>query len=468
MMADDDVEQLYRCLLGRAPESPDTVAAFKAYYGEFTRGRAAILHSAEFSALYGDVAGAAPELLAHTFLRRAGGAAAADHHPANRELSGTLRLMLRAHGRVHLAVIVGDTDAHLPDLLPLESACTAVLHVAPCFPAFLPQMGELPGGATLFRIRFDAAGLHQFLLESGLRIDVLMAPHDAAYWLGELRPVIAARALLLGETGLGAATENWPGAERLVTVQGFDVRQIGGWFLPVRYKPAADTAPLSADPPPAEAPAADAPALWLAAIVRDEQDSVVNMLQSVAAIVSGFVVVDTGSTDATLAAARAYLEASGRPFLLRTHAAERFDDMRNAALDLVPEDAGWVLMLDADEELCPQDHAALMALLRAADRDAYSLPRYNYLGLDKSGDVAPYPDRQVRLLRHGCVPRVRYEGAVHEKVLGVDIGLLPLDAAVLGQGAGGPHIHHLVRRFRSPEAEARKQARYGEIANKYK
>jgi hypothetical protein len=456
-MTDDDVQNLYRSLLGRPPESPDTVAAFKAYYGAFERGRAAILHSAEFSAQYSDIAGAAPSRLAQAFLRRAGGAAAADHHPAQRELAGTMRLMLRAHGKVHLAVVAGDPGMNLADLLPLEGAGAAVLHTAPSFPAFLPQLGELPGGATVFRIRLDAAGLREFLRDCGMTIDVLVAPRDATAWLDALRPAIAGRAILLGETGLALATQDWPGAERAVTVEGFDVRQLGAWFLPVRYTPAPDTAP----------PPHDAPALWLAAIVRDEQDSVVNMLQSVAPIASGFVLVDTGSSDETLSIARAYLQTVGKPFLLRTYVAERFDDMRNAALDLVPGDAAWVLMLDADEELCAEDHAPLLDLLRTADRDAYSLPRYNYPGLDKSGEVAPYPDRQVRLLRHGRVPPIRYQGAVHEKVRDANIGLLPLDATVLGQGRGGPHIHHLVRRFRSPEAEARKQARYLEISAKH-
>jgi hypothetical protein len=133
----------------------------------------------------------------------------------------------------------------------------------------------------------------------------------------------------------------------------------------------------------------------------------------------------------------------------------------------VPDTADWVLMLDADEELCAEDHAPLLALLAGATCDAFALPRYNYPAADKSGEVAPYPDRQVRLLRHGCTPPIRYSGAVHEKVLDADISLLPLDASVLGQGSGGPHIHHLVRRFRSAAAEASKQRHYRAIAHRH-
>jgi hypothetical protein len=454
MMTDDDVASLYRCLLGRAPEGSDTVAAFKAYYGDFPRGRAAILQSAEFSSLFAEVAGVAPARVALGFARRAGGAACGDRCPADAALAGGMRLLLRGHERVHLCVVVGEAGVRLSDLLPLETARAAVLHVAPDFPPFLPQIGELAGGGVLFRVRFDAASLADFLAACDVRIDVLAVMGDAAPWLAALRRALSDRAILLGDTGLAGATEDWPGAERMLALGAWHVRMMGGWFLPVRYAP----------PAAASLPAAAGPSLWLAAIMRNEQDSIVNMLRSVAPIVAGFVLVDTGSVDDTMSHARAYLEDLGKPFQLQARAAQRFDDMRNAALDLVPPEAGWVLMLDADEELCAEDFAPLLAVLNTGAHDAYALPRYNYPGIDKNGEVAPYPDRQVRLLRHGRVPPVRYSGAVHEKVRDVAIGLLPLDAAVLGQGRGGPHIHHLVRRFRSPDAEAQKQERYRAIA----
>jgi hypothetical protein len=456
-MTDDDVATLYRCLLDRAPEAADTVAAFKAYYGDFQRGRAAILQSAEFSSLFAHVAGVAPARLALGFARRAGGAAGDDPGPADAALAGAMRLLLRRHGQVHLCVVAGNPGVRLSDLLPLETARAAVLHVAPQFPQFLPQIGEPGGAGTLFRVRFDAASLADFLAECGLRIDVLAVSDEAAPWLAALRRVVSDRAILLGDASIASPTGHWPGAERIVTLGAWHARMVGGWFLPVRYTPPAA--------PPAAVAAGSS--LWLAAIMRNEQDSIVNMLRSVAAIVAGFVLVDTGSTDDTTARARAYLEDLGKPFLLHAHAAERFDHMRNAALDLVPPEAAWVLMLDADEELCAEDFAPLLDVMNAGTHDAYALPRHNYPGADKVGEVAPYPDRQVRLLRNGCVPPIRYSGAVHEKVRDVDIGLLPLDASVLGQGRGGPHIHHLVRRFRSPDAEAQKQERYRAIAARF-
>jgi hypothetical protein len=341
--------------------------------------------------------------------------------------------------------------------LPLDSARPAILHIAPQHPAFIPQIGTLPGGATLLRIHFEPAALHDFLRAANLHIDLLALFGQTQPWLAALRPVIAPRAILLGPPDIATATEDWPNTERTSTIADFTVRPIGGWFLPVTYTPPDDIVP----------PARDGPKLWLAAIMRDEANSIVNMLHSIAPIAAGFVLLDTGSTDDTQARARAYLETLDKPLILQTHPADRFDTMRNAALDLVPGDADWVLMLDADEELCPEDHAKLLELLCHATYDAYALPRYNYPGADKAGEVTPYPDRQVRLLRHNRTPPIRYSGAVHEKIRDVNIGLLPLDASILAQGRGGPHIHHLVRRFRTPEAEAAKQLRYRAIAERY-
>ncbi len=135
---------------------------------------------------------------------------------------------------------------------------------------------------------------------------------------------------------------------------------------------------------------------------------------------------------------------------------------------MVPDWIEWVLMLDADEELVPEDMAPLLALLAGAEaaggHDAFALPRYNFPGADKSGEMIIYPDRQVRLLRHTPDRRVRYAGAVHETVQGAVFPSLGLDASAIGLGRGGPHIHHLVRRFRTPEEEEAKQAFYREIA----
>jgi hypothetical protein len=454
VITDEDVIQLYRCLLGRAPETPDTIAAFRTYYPDFPQGRLAVLTSDEFSRVLLAQTGRVTAELTSRFLQRAGGRALPlpQTQPAESPREA-MRLMLRAHGAVRLAVVIGQTDLDLGGLLPLENAQAAVLHVCPEHPAFIPQTALLPAGGTLFRVAFEPATLTAFLQQAGLHIDLLALLGAPLSWWEALRPSLAERAILLA--GEDTPLPGWPELEAPLHLPGVTVAHRGGWFLPVTYTPhtAADAA---------EAPI---PGLTIAAIVRNEEAAIVNMLQSAAPAAATFVVLDTGSTDGTFARAQAYLDGCGKPFILQRTEPGRFDVMRNLALDLVPGTAEWVLMLDADEELCAEDRAALRALLPAAEHDAYALPRYNYHGADKAGLVSPYPDRQVRLLRRAA--GARYDGAVHETIRSVAVARLPLDAGALGLGTGGPHIHHLVRRYRSPEAEARKQDHYRRIAEQH-
>jgi hypothetical protein len=287
-----------------------------------------------------------------------------------------------------------------------------------------------------------------------LQVDMMVLCGAPSLWWDALWPCLADRAILAAAGDATLPHGDHPGLEAPIFLPSLTVRHRGGWFLPVQYTPAQRVLE----------PEARMPGLTIAAIMRNEQDAAVNMLASVLPIAGHIVVLDTGSTDHTHAVVEAFLSGCGTPYTLARTDPGRFDVMRNAALDLVPEGAGWVLMLDADEELCAGDRAALRALLPAADHDAYALPRYNYPGTDKSGVVTPYPDRQVRLLRCGPDIKLRYEGAVHETVRSVPVGRLPLDGGALGLDPGGPHIHHLVRRFRSPEAEARKQEYYRDMA----
>ncbi len=450
MITDEDVIQLYRCLLGRAPETPDTIAAFRTYYPDFAQGRRAVLTSDEFSRVLLSQTGRVTAELTRRFLQRAGGIALPVRDtPSAQSPREAIRMMLRAHGGVRLAVVIGEGTADLADLLPLENAQAAVLHICPDHPAFIPQTALLPAGGTLFRVAFEPGALIGFLHQAGLRIDLAGVLGAAASWWDSLLPCLDERAILLA--GADTPLPGWPDLEAPLHLPGITVRHRGGWFLPVSYTPRADGT--------SEVPIAG---LTIAAIVRNEEEAIVNMLQSAAPVAASFVVLDTGSIDDTFARAQAFLAATGKPYVLQKTASGRFDTMRNAALDLVPDTAEWVLMLDADEELCAEDRAALRTLLAGAEHDAYALPRYNYHGQDKTGLVSPYPDRQVRLLRRAA--GARYEGAVHETIRGVPVVRLPLDAGALGQDRGGPHIHHLVRRYRSPEAEARKQEYYQHIA----
>jgi len=87
--------------------------------------------------------------------------------------------------------------------------------------------------------------------------------------------------------------------------------------------------------------------LSLSMIVRDEAERLVACLESVAGFVQEMVVLDTGSSDDTVAIARqqgATVHELPWP--------GDFAPARNAAMQLVHGD--WVLVLDADEQLLPE------------------------------------------------------------------------------------------------------------------
>jgi hypothetical protein len=480
MLTEQEVIELYRSLLGRAPENADTIKAFRTYYPSFSRGRKAVFDSNEFQEFYASVTGRAPHGtqsmaagLALGLLLRAGAVmpAPVSVGAQDPDLRAGLRVVFGHLAKARLAVVVGESAAvSLEDLVPMKRDGGAILQVAPGFPPVVPITTKLPDGTTLFRLAADAASLSAFLQTGGWRIDALFLLGRPAGldWVTALRGQFAAPALV----AVGPEAEKFPARQISAAIEaahpgepvhdfaGLGLHHVGGWLLPVSY-----AAP--ATPPPLPEKGAY-PRLALAAIMRDEAVCIENMLRSVLPVASYVALLDTGSTDRTVAIAREVLGASGFPFAIREGFRDAFNDdfsaMRNAAIDMVPDDIPWVLMLDADEELVAEDYAPLLELIAQGAHDAYALPRYNFPGDDKQGQVAPYPDRQIRLFRHTPERRIHYSGAVHETIRDTPGFRVPLDASAIGGARGGPHIHHLVRRFRSPEEEDRKQAFYKRIA----
>lgn len=156
--------------------------------------------------------------------------------------------------------------------------------------------------------------------------------------------------------------------------------------------------------------------LTLCAIVKNEERFLPGMLASVRGVVDRMVLVDTGSTDRTVAIAReAGAEVIFHPW---NH---HFAEARNVALAQVRE--GWVLYLDADERLPPGAVGTLKGLLEKYNPEALSFPLQN-LATDREPDWAALrPGRQgapvllTRLAR--WTPLLRFEGRIHERLVGV-------------------------------------------------
>jgi glycosyltransferase involved in cell wall biosynthesis len=178
-------------------------------------------------------------------------------------------------------------------------------------------------------------------------------------------------------------------------------------------------------------------------IVKNEERNLARCLDSVQGLTSEFVIVDTGSTDATSSIAAQY-GAEVIPFDFTT---VDFAAVRNRAIERAH--GRWILVVDADEMLEP-DTASKIEKLIALDQNAgYFLERYNH----SSDSQSPFTDYVVRLFPNR--PNYRYRGRVHEII----------DASIL---SGGGRLNktdiRIDHRFSSDrEARRRKNRWYIEI-----
>lgn len=140
--------------------------------------------------------------------------------------------------------------------------------------------------------------------------------------------------------------------------------------------------------------------LTAAMIVRDEEAVLGRCLSSIAELVDDIVVVDTGSTDATVDIARAHGA--------RVHHRAWDDDFaaaRNHGLDRI--DTDWILYIDADEYLVEGDREVL-------ERTWAAHPEAILLEPLLCSHPALTPYRERRLWRHH--DEVRFVGRIHEEV----------------------------------------------------
>ncbi len=139
-----------------------------------------------------------------------------------------------------------------------------------------------------------------------------------------------------------------------------------------------------------------AEALTAVILTRDEARHIERCIASVAGLAARIVVVDSGSTDATVALAR----AAGADVL--EHPWINYATQFNWALDSAEIATPWTLRLDADEVVLPELAASLGAFLAGSPAAAGATVdrRIHFLGRwMRWGGV--YPVAQLRLFRTG-------------------------------------------------------------------
>lgn len=141
-------------------------------------------------------------------------------------------------------------------------------------------------------------------------------------------------------------------------------------------------------------------------IVRNEAERLERCLASVAGFVDEMVLLDTGSSDATVAIA----ERCGAVVHQLPWPGD-FAPARNAALELVSGD--WVLVLDADEQLLPEARQPLQQLIRDPDLLLVTLLRH-----ERGARQSPYSSVSRLFRRHAGISwSGRYHAQVDDSVL---------------------------------------------------
>lgn len=155
------------------------------------------------------------------------------------------------------------------------------------------------------------------------------------------------------------------------------------------------------------------PLISLCMIVRNEERCLARCLESAQPWVDDMVVVDTGSTDGTMAIAREH------GALVVEHIwQDDFAQARNVSLEHAR--GQWILMLDADEEL---DQATAIHLRPAVEDSQHNGLMLELLNLmpGAARGLLPTP----RLFRNHI--GVRYQGVIHEEPMGIEpVGATPV------------------------------------------
>lgn len=142
-------------------------------------------------------------------------------------------------------------------------------------------------------------------------------------------------------------------------------------------------------------------------IVKNEEAHLERCLRSLQGIVDEFVVIDTGSTDRTVAIAESFGAKIGF-FAWEDH----FGRARNAALELATQP--WCLWIDADEELDANSAGMLREALMRPQFGGYQIPILNLR--DSGSESDAYQHAPLRLFRRH--PEIRFEGRIHEQIVG--------------------------------------------------
>lgn len=157
----------------------------------------------------------------------------------------------------------------------------------------------------------------------------------------------------------------------------------------------------------------------LCMIVKNEEATLEQCLSSVCDIVDEVVIVDTGSTDRTKEIARKFTENVFDFQWIDDFAAARNFAFSHATMD-------YIMWLDADDVLLPEDRQKLMHLKQFLDPSIDAVSMDYHCDFDNYGHVT-LSVRRIRIVKR--LKNFQWHGAVHED-LKVEGNILDSDIAV--------------------------------------
>ena len=162
-------------------------------------------------------------------------------------------------------------------------------------------------------------------------------------------------------------------------------------------------------------------AVSLCMIVKDEEDNIGKCLLNLKPLADEMIIVDTGSSDRT----KALAEIFGAK-LYDFEWNNDFSAARNYSLSKATGD--WILVMDADEIISPNDFDAIKKIVKAKKPKAFSFVTRNYTNMPNIIGTRPNdgtykdlemgcgwtPSGKIRLFKNGL--NIRFEYPVHEAV----------------------------------------------------
>lgn len=157
-------------------------------------------------------------------------------------------------------------------------------------------------------------------------------------------------------------------------------------------------------------------------IVKNEEDTLGNLLSGVTGIFDEIIIVDTGSEDDTIEVAQKYTNK-----IYKYVWKDDFADARNFAFSLAECD--YIMWLDADDVILPQDAKKLLSLKNKLDGVIREVAAPYNVGFDELRNVTLSYYRERIFLRAACF---KWRGRIHETIA-IESGCLYADFAVTHQ-----------------------------------